>query len=280
MTPREQSLPPRELRGELERQMQRSIEADFSSRMRTMRDGRAAASAEILKRLEMAIPEPSRIAPTSRLRKPISRPAYAVRDGLMSDPVNWVYAPPFDFAPTNEYCSGDPNQCEVLADSAQNELNLALHIVDNGADLWGFAGLGAWFTPHSGTPAVVSFNALTQWSYDYRLTAGAIGQTAHSHGDLGVRVFSWDAQWGDAQSFTDFTPLWAYGVDAFDWEHEDSADGETNSSVRVPFDPSRHYAFCAYIFAACDADGYPSSMATVDFIAHSPFLVTEEWTTG
>ena len=128
-----------------EREVQRTIAADFSSRIR-MSSGRRQASAEILKRLDITIPKPSKIVPPSRPQRP-AKPAYTVRDGPVSDPVTWVYAPPFDFAPTNQDCSGDPDQCEALADSAGNELNLALHIVDNGADIWGFAGLGVWFTP-------------------------------------------------------------------------------------------------------------------------------------
>lgn len=92
MSPRHQTVPPPDLRQELERQVQQTIEADASSRVRASRD-RRPASAEILQRLDITIPRPSRITPASRPQRP-TRPTYTVRDGPTSDPVTWVYGPP------------------------------------------------------------------------------------------------------------------------------------------------------------------------------------------
>lgn len=146
-------------------------------------------------------------------------PKYSLRDGQMTSHY-WLYSPPYDFTAVNKYCDGNPDRCEAIADPESGKLSVTLGIVHDSSDAWGFAGLGHWFVPHTQSPVIVSFNTLLYWSYYYQLKCGWAGQTAHSHGETGVRVFSWDAQGENEQQGSDITTLWDYGVDLGDCSHD------------------------------------------------------------
>jgi hypothetical protein len=276
MSPSEYDAPSPELRQELEQRVARAIESELHHKFRAMKQRRNGTVAEVLKRLDIGLPEPSKIEGDPVALAPLM-PKYTVRDGQMYGPVYWVYASPY-LPVENKYCDGNPNQCEAISTPEVSELNIALHMTGNSADAWGFAGLGAWWVPRTQSPVLVSFNTLLDWSWDYELVVGTEGQTAHSRAEVGARVFSWNAQGEDQQQLSDTTGLWDYGVDGWDWHHKDDGNGQANSYVRFQPTPGRSYFGCSYIFGACDAG--PSAQATVDILGRTHLIITEEWTSN
>jgi hypothetical protein len=270
-----------ELRRELEGRLNRAIGEGLDKKVEAMRRrSGGGAMPKVLNRLDIEVPEPAKIE-TGKLHRDPRFPQYSNIAGGQITHNYWVYPPPFDFTARNQGSDGDPDQLTVLTnDPAPGDLNLALHIVNHNSLAWGFAGVGSWYVPRVNSPAAVSFNGLlSSWRYTYTLQVGDLGKPSHARGEIGVRVFSWNKQAEDEQEQTKSIPLWDYGVTAWeDQPHIDGGEGENAIDFLIPVSSDRHYAFCAYIFAGCDATGYPGgSQATVDFWGHVPFLVTDEW---
>jgi len=268
-----------ELKRELQSQAVVTIHDDLSKRFASRREARSGnPGRELLEQVGFEPRQPAKLADFDvDLRRSSIQRRLPTEHPLTPADVIWVYSNPFDAPAQNSQCNGDPDQCLALADPANGEMNLALHIVNHSSDLWGFAGVGSWFVPRIALTSLVEFRTWQHWAYDYTLVAGALGEAAHSGGAFGARIFHWDAQGNDPQEMTDEQPLWAYGVDLWDDYHHDQNDGQASRSIRFPYDPGRHYLCVAYVFAACDAGGWPSSQATVDMLGELPFFVTEEW---
>jgi hypothetical protein len=268
-----------ELRDELQSRAIEAVRDDLAARAAAQprAAGRDVAK-RLLEQVELEAAEPTRIEPSRpSFSRGLTVPALPTDRPFIPTDVLWVYAPPYDATAINSWSDGEPGQVAAVGDTVTGEMNVALHIVDHSSAAWGFAGVGSWYVPRSASPALVEFRALERWSYTYELVAGALGEPAHSSGAFGARIFHWDQHGEDEQEMSDDHPLWAYGVDAWDWHHKDSDDNTTFISLQFPFDPSRHYLCVAYLFGACDAGGLPSSQATVDMIGTLPYFVTEEW---
>jgi hypothetical protein len=278
---------PVDLRERLEQQVRDAMSARFSRRAKKLQAPRSRDQMRDLFRRQLGDqPNSVRFEAISDERPKLHTLNFAPHPlpmHLKPADVTLIRTPPYDFDAQNKYCSGQPDQCVTYVVKETGDLNIALHIVKHSADVWGFAGVGSWYQPQTTVitgDSLVEVRSLIHWNYDYKLDAfGPLApwETAHARAEIGVRVFSWDANGQDQQEIGNHEGLFHYGVNGADWTHEDNHDGQTNVSTQFRLIYGRHYAYCAYFFAACDANGFPSSDATVDVIGNQPWLVTEEW---
>jgi hypothetical protein len=188
--------------------------------------------------------------------------------------------PKFHFPPLaeveNKNCHGQPHSCHADA-SSDGVLNIFQSIIDHGADVWGFAGAGFWYTAEDpGRTELVELRGIISWEYNYELVVAT--DTAHSGGEFGVKVHSWDSQGQDYREENTHVGLWAYGCDFWDPHHRGSdAAGPTNVNHTFQFIPGRSYLCVGYIWGYSDANGSPGGQASTEIIARSPWLVTQDW---
>jgi len=177
----------------------------------------------------------------------------------------------------NKHCHGNPDACEAFA-STDGGLDIFQAIVHGGADVWGFAGAGSWYTAEDpGRTELVELRGIISWTYDYKLQSGGT-DTAHSGGEFGVKVHSWDSQGQDYQEENTHVGLWAYGVDPADWRHGFSdASGPVNVNHTFQYVQGRSYLCVGYIWGYSDANGGIGSQAKTEITGGSPWLVTQDW---
>jgi hypothetical protein len=156
-------------------------------------------------------------------------------------------------------------------------MNVFQAIVHHGADVWGFAGAGFWYTPQTPTTEMVELRGIiTDWTFDYELVAGT--DTAHSGGEFGVKVISWDQYGGDYHEENTHEGLWAYGCSFWDPHQKDGDLGEIrNVNHTFRHIPGRNYLCMGYVYAYSDGNGYPGSQARTSLMASTSWMVTQDW---
>jgi hypothetical protein len=206
---------------------------------------------------------------------PIPQIWVSPRSGHLEQRQPWIYGSDSFRPVTNKFCSGSPDQCRADSNVSGGTESVYQIIVGDNADVWGFAGLGIWWLPQGQNVVSVEFRALVYWRYLYELASS--WDTAHSSGDIGLRIFSWDAQGQDMQTIDHREPLWAYGVDFWDPHQKAEDEGHTNLYLTFHPEQGRSYLCTSYVSAASDANGYPLSQAVTSLSAHQGWLVTQDW---
>ena len=163
------------------------------------------------------------------------------------------------------------------ADKSTGYTTLAQRVIDHTGGGWGWAGVGFWYVPRT-RAGLLEFRARIRVTYEYQLQSAV--ETAHSRGEVGIIVFSWNMQGQDfRQEPAASNLLWEDGTS---WtEDHDFSNDLYSSGLRldVALDSARRYSCFAYIFASIDAsgtDGLSGSVASTDIWAWYPYLVTEE----
>ena len=186
------------------------------------------------------------------------------------------YGPPYELDNTNSWRFGQPGLTQY-ADKSTGYTTLAQRVIDHTGGGWGWAGVGFWYVPRT-RAGLLEFRARIRVTYEYQLQSAV--ETAHSRGEVGIIVFSWNMQGQDfRQEPAASNLLWEDGTS---WtEDHDFSNDLYSSGLRldVALDSARRYSCFAYIFASIDAsgtDGLSGSIASTDIWAWYPYLVTEE----
>jgi hypothetical protein len=216
------------------------------------------------------VPEPRKLS-LDRMIKPL-QPMTISADLVAREPR--FHVPPL-VEVENKHCHGDPDSCHADA-TPDGVLNIFQSIVSDGADVWGYAGAGFWYVPEDARTEVVEVRGIISWQYSYELLVAT--DTAHSGGEFGVKVHSWNSEGEDYREENTHIGLWAYGCSFWDPHHKDEdASGLINVNHQFRLEPGRSYLCDGYIFGYSDANGHPGGQARTEIIARSPWLVSQEW---